>query len=61
MRRYYDVLDEVDKNEEELLKKAEMSLREAGTNAVVVPPYVRDGKVFHPNLNEKGELKKRKK
>lgn len=46
--------------DDELLKKAEMSLREAGNKVTVVAPYVRDGKVCHPDLDEKGELKRRK-
>jgi hypothetical protein len=44
---------------EELLKIAEMALREAPAGTITpVPPVVRDGKILHPNLTETGELRK---
>lgn len=47
-------------SDEELMKRAEISLRNApmNTGIKVVPPLIRDGKVYHPNLTERGELKK---
>lgn len=49
--------------EEELRKTAEISLREAphSLDIKTVPFVVRDGKVFHPNLNENGTLKTKRK
>lgn len=48
---------------EQLLKQAEISLRNAPAGTVVseYPIQIRDGKIFHPSLNEDGTLKKKNK